>query len=227
MTSSAVAAPQDAGAASSISTTNASILAAANSMFPPTNPVGQGPAISAASAASGTGLSSSNIVGLSPAATTIPANATTGEVPLVPTSNNTGNSGTTMTPVGTLNATSLVPTMPSPTGAATDPSLAVPTGQQLNSAIGGSSNFAANPAVASALLAPTPLNLTTPLPPPQVTPIAYASPGAGVIGSETDSAVLSQNLPEPGGLALFSAVLVASAMKMAIRRLRSRGGARS
>jgi hypothetical protein len=122
-----------------------------------------------------------------------------------------------------LNATSLVPVTPSPTGSATETGLAVLTGQQLSSAIGGSSNSSANPAAATAVLTPTPLNLTTPLPPPQVAPIAYAVPGAGANGVETDPAVLPQNLPEPGGLALFSALLVASATKMAIRRLRTRG----
>jgi hypothetical protein len=222
-TSSAVVTPQDAGAASSISTTSAAILSAASSIFPPTNPVSQASATPAANGAGGTGLSSTSIVGLSPAATTLTGNATPSGVPLVATSNNAGNSAGTINPVGTLNATSLVPITPSPTGTATDPNLAVTTGQQLNSAIGGSSNSPANPAVAAALLAPTPLNLTTPLPPPQVAPIAYAVPGAGAIGIEADPAVLPQNLPEPGGLAVFSALLVASALKMAIRRLRTQG----
>ena len=219
-TGSAVAAPQDAGAASSISTTTATILAA-SSILPATNLVGQGPATPAANGASSTALSSTNIVGLSPAATTITGNAAQGGGPVVPTSNNAANSGSTITPVGTLNATSLVPITPNPTGSA-DPGLAVPTGQQLISAIGGSSNVSANPSVATAVLTPAPLNLTTPLPPPQVAPIAYAVPGVVAIGDGTNSAVLPQSLPEPGGLALFSAVLLASAMNMAIRRLRSR-----
>ncbi len=227
MTGSAVATPQDAGATSSISTTSAAILSAASSIFPPSNPVSQGPATPTANGAGGTGLASPNIVGLSPAATAITGNAEPGGVPLAQTPNNASNSGSTITPVGTLNATSLVPITPSPTVAATDPSLAVPTGQQLSSAIGGSSNVSANPAVVTAVLTPTPLNLTTPLPQTQASPIAYAVPGAGAIGGETDPAVLPQSLPEPGGLALFSAVLVASAMKMAIRRRRSQGEARS
>jgi hypothetical protein len=216
--------PQDAGAASSISATSASILAA-SSLFSPTNSVSQGTAPPAANAAGSTNLSNTNIVGLTPATTTIPGNATQGAVPLVPTSNNAANSGSTITPVGTLNATSLVPITPSPAGSATETGLAVPTSQQLISAIGGSSNVSANPAAATAPLAPTPLNLTAPLPTPQVAPIAYAVPGVGAIGGGTNSAELAQSLPEPGGLALFSAVLVASAMKMASRRLRSRGEA--
>ena len=104
-------------------------------------------------------------------------------------------------------------------GAATDPGPPGATGQQLTSAIGGSTDLTANPGAASVLLTPTPLSLTPPLPPAQASRILSGTLDAATIGGYHDSGALPENLPEPGALALFAIVLFASASRIVLRRL--------
>ncbi|HLH27346.1 MAG TPA: hypothetical protein VKW77_00440, partial [Acidimicrobiales bacterium] len=99
----------------------------------------------------------------------------------------------------------------------------VPTGRQLSSAIGGATDLPANPGAASAPLTPAPLTVAAPLPTVQVGPIIAQAPDAWSSGGPSDPRVLPASLPEPGGLALFAVILLGSALKIAVRRLRLRG----
>jgi hypothetical protein len=111
----------------------------------------------------------------------------------------------------------LVPTTANPPGAVNVPSLNGASAGQLNAALGGANPLATNPSTSALLLAPTPLGAATPLPPVQASQTVLGDTTAGAAGGRLDSGLLPQSIPEPGVLALFVVICLASAMRRMLR----------
>jgi hypothetical protein len=100
------------------------------------------------------------------------------------------------------------------------PGLAVPVGSSgpLGAAIGGTPGLSTSLSIAGTPIAPAPLSASTTLPPTQASQMVPADPTTGAIAGPSDVGVRPQNLPEPGAIAIFLCVFLASAMKAAVRR---------
>ena len=188
--------------------------------------------ISAPSSTSSTGGTSA--AGITPGGPTAGASTALGTSPtgtgaLGPGSNGSDSSSSTNLPGGRLNAVgliALVSTTANPPGTVNDPSLNGAGTSQLNSALGGPNSLTTNPSTSALAVAPTPLAAATPLPPIQASRAVLEGTVSGATGGSPVSSLLPSSIPEPGVLALFAIVSLASAMKRIVRRLRSRDGTR-
>jgi hypothetical protein len=149
---------------------------------------------------------------------------------LLPGSNGLDSSSNLNAPGGRLNALSLValvPATPNPLATGNEPGPAAgPGASPLNAALGGSDSLATNPSAATLLLAPTPLTVATPLPPIQASHAVLEGTASGSTSGSPTAGLLPQSIPEPGVLALFVIVSLASVMRRIVRRLQSREGMR-
>jgi hypothetical protein len=129
-------------------------------------------------------------------------------------------------PAGRLNAVSLVALVPATSNPLGTVNVSGPAGagaSQLNAALGGSSSLATSPSAATLLLSPTPLAVATPVPPIQASHAVLEGTASGSTSGIPASGLLPQSIPEPGVLALFVIVSLASVMRRIVRRLQSRG----